>query len=105
MIGQACDFVFNAVGAHALGPARYGVLAASMALLSFVTPLLAAVQAVASREARRSLARRELGKVTANASPLRTAGDVRRAGSRRERLPPLAAGFPGCSTSAHRGSW
>ena len=62
MVGQACSFAFNAVGAHALGPARYGVLAASMALLSFVVPLLAAVQAVASRKATSLVARRELGK-------------------------------------------
>jgi O-antigen/teichoic acid export membrane protein len=65
MVGQACGFVFNAVGAHALGPARYGVLAASMALLSFVIPLLAAVQAVASRKATSLVARRELGKAAA----------------------------------------
>ena len=62
MVGQASGFAFNAVGAHALGPARYGVLAASMALLSFVIPLLAAVQAVASRKATSLVARRELGK-------------------------------------------
>lgn len=62
MVGQACGFAFNAVGAHSLGPARYGVLAASMALLSFVIPLLAAVQAVASRKATSLMARRELGK-------------------------------------------
>jgi O-antigen/teichoic acid export membrane protein len=62
MVGQACGFAFNAVGAHALGPARYGVLAASMALLSFVIPMLAAVQAVASRKATSLVARRELGK-------------------------------------------
>ena len=50
LVWQASNFVFNAVGAHALGPARYGVLAASVALLSFAGPLLAAVQATASRE-------------------------------------------------------
>ena len=49
MVSQVANFIFNAVGAHSLGPARYGVLAASMALLSFGQPLLAAVQSVASR--------------------------------------------------------
>jgi len=62
MVGQASGFAFNAVGAHALGPAQYGVLAASMALLSFVIPLLAAVQAVASRKTTSLVARREMGK-------------------------------------------
>ena len=50
MVWQASNFLFNAVGAHALGPASYGVLAASVALLSFASPLLTAIQAVASRE-------------------------------------------------------
>lgn len=49
MVGQMSNFAFNAVGAHSLGPARYGELAASMALLSFATPALSAVQSVASR--------------------------------------------------------
>jgi len=49
MVGQVSNFAFNAVGAHSLGPAHYGALAASMALLSFATPALAAVQTVASR--------------------------------------------------------
>ena len=49
MVGQVSNFAFNAVGAHSLGPVRYGALAASMALLSFATPMLAAVQTVASR--------------------------------------------------------
>jgi O-antigen/teichoic acid export membrane protein len=59
MVGQASNFVFNAAGAHALGPSRYGVLAASVALLSFATPLLAALQSVASREATSLMARRQ----------------------------------------------
>ena len=63
MIWQASNFVFNAVGAHALGPARYGALAASLALLSFVTPLLAAIQAVTSRETTTLADRGELAKI------------------------------------------
>ena len=63
LVGQVSKFVFNAVGAHALGPAHYGVLAASMALISFATPLLAALQAVASREATSLAARNELRKI------------------------------------------
>ncbi len=38
LVWQASNFVFNAVGAHALGPARYGVLAASVALLNLRQP-------------------------------------------------------------------
>ena len=49
-VGQVAGFVFNAVGAHSLGPARYGTLAASIALLSLASPLFTAVQTVASRE-------------------------------------------------------
>ncbi len=49
MVGQVSNFAFNAVGAHSLGPVGYGSLAASMALLSFAAPMLAAVQTVASR--------------------------------------------------------
>jgi O-antigen/teichoic acid export membrane protein len=63
VVWQASNFVFNAVGAHALGPARYGVLAASLALLSFAGPLLAAVQATASREASSLAASRNLTNV------------------------------------------
>jgi O-antigen/teichoic acid export membrane protein len=63
VVGQAAGFLFNAVGAHALGPERYGVLAASMALLSFAGPLLAALQAVASRSATSLAARKQLWKV------------------------------------------
>ena len=63
LVGQASNFAFNAVGAHALGPAHYGTLAASMALISFATPLLAAIQAVASREATSLAARNELRKL------------------------------------------
>ena len=63
IVWQASNFAFNAVGAHALGPAHYGVLAASMALLSFATPLLTAVQSVASRAATSLSARRQLAKV------------------------------------------
>jgi O-antigen/teichoic acid export membrane protein len=63
LVWQASNFVFNAVGAHALGPARYGVLAAATALLSFATPLLYAVQAVTSREATSLVDRNEVAKV------------------------------------------
>jgi O-antigen/teichoic acid export membrane protein len=63
MIWQASNFLFNAVGAHALGPARYGTLAASLALLSFASPLLAAIQAVASRETTTLADRGELAKI------------------------------------------
>ena len=63
LVGQAANFAFNAVGAHALGPAHYGTLAASMALIGFATPLLAAIQAVASREATSLAARNELRKL------------------------------------------
>ena len=63
LVGQAANFAFNAVGAHALGPARYGTLAASMALIGFATPLLAAIQAVSSREATSLAARNELRKL------------------------------------------
>jgi O-antigen/teichoic acid export membrane protein len=62
MVWQVSNFLFNAAGAHVLGPARFGVLAASLALLSFTTPLLAAVQATASREATSLTARGELPK-------------------------------------------
>jgi O-antigen/teichoic acid export membrane protein len=64
LVGQVANFLFNSVGAHALGPARYGVLAASMALLSFAGPFLAAVQAVACRQATSLAARQQLWKVT-----------------------------------------
>lgn len=47
---QLAGFLFNAVGAHALGPSKYGVLAASVGLLALVTPVMTAVQAVSSRE-------------------------------------------------------
>jgi O-antigen/teichoic acid export membrane protein len=63
LVGQAANFGFNAVGAHALGPAGYGVLAASMALLSFAGPLLAALQAAASREAASLAARKQLWQI------------------------------------------
>ncbi len=61
LIGQIAGFFFNALAAHALGPARYGVLAASVALLSLVIPLLAALQTVASREASSLAARNQFG--------------------------------------------
>lgn len=63
LVWQVSNFVFNAVGAHTLGPARYGVLAASTALLSFATPLLYAIQAVTSREATSLADSNELAKV------------------------------------------
>ena len=63
MIWQASNFLFSAVGAHALGPARYGVLAAALAMLSFASPLLAAIQAVTSRETTVLADRGELAKI------------------------------------------
>ena len=63
MVWQASNFVFNGVGAHVLGPARYGTLAASLALLSFVGPLLTATQAVTSRETTTLADRGELAKI------------------------------------------
>lgn len=63
LVWQASNFLFNAVGAHALGPARYGVLAASLALLNFASPLLLAIQAVTSRETTMLADRGELAKI------------------------------------------
>jgi O-antigen/teichoic acid export membrane protein len=63
MVWQASNFLFNAVGAHALGPASYGVLAAAVALLSFAGPLLIAIQAVTSRETTTLADRGELAKI------------------------------------------
>lgn len=63
LVWQASNFVFNAVGAHTLGPSRYGLLAASTSLLSFATPLLYAIQAVTSREVTSLVDRNELAKV------------------------------------------
>ncbi|MCI4355400.1 MAG: hypothetical protein L3K06_08570, partial [Thermoplasmata archaeon] len=59
-VGQVAGFVFNAVGAHALGPTHYGTLAASIALLSLASPLFTAVQTVASRETTSLVSRGEL---------------------------------------------
>lgn len=63
MVWQASNFVFNAAGAHALGPAGYGVLAASLALLNFTNPLLIAIQAVTSRETTSLVDRNEMAKL------------------------------------------
>jgi len=63
LVWQMSNFIFNAVGAHALGPARYGVLAASLALLGFANPLLIAVQSVASREATSLVASKQLARL------------------------------------------
>ena len=63
LVWQVSGFIFNAVGAHALGPERYGVLAASTALLGFASPFLAALQAVASREATSLTARNDLRRI------------------------------------------
>ena len=60
-VGQVAGFAFNAVGAHALGPTRYGTLAASLALLSLASPFFTAAQTVASREATSLVARGEGG--------------------------------------------
>jgi len=59
LIWQLSNFAFSAVSAHSLGPVKYGSLAASMALLSFASPLLAAAQTVTSRETTSFLARNE----------------------------------------------
>jgi O-antigen/teichoic acid export membrane protein len=50
------NFAFNAVGARFLGPAQYGVLAASISLLYLVSPVIVSIQTVASREATASRA-------------------------------------------------
>lgn len=49
-IWQLAGFVFNAVGAHSLGPVRFGVLSATVGFLALVAPLMMAMQAMASRE-------------------------------------------------------
>ncbi|MGH9020677.1 MAG: hypothetical protein ACRDV0_06615 [Acidimicrobiales bacterium] len=64
-VGQVAGFVFNAVGAHALGPTRYGTLAASLALLSLASPLFTAAQTVASRETTSLISRGESSLVPA----------------------------------------
>lgn len=54
---QLAGFLFNAVGAHTLGPSKYGALAATIGLLALLAPVMLAVQAVASRETTSLLAR------------------------------------------------
>lgn len=49
-VWQLSNFVFNAVGAHELGPVRYGILAASIGLLYLLNPFIAAIQTFVSRE-------------------------------------------------------
>ncbi len=48
LLWNVSNFAFNAVGARALGPGGYGQLAAVVALLYVVSPLLYALQATAS---------------------------------------------------------
>ncbi len=48
LLWHASNFAFNALGARALGPTGYGQLAAVVALLYVVSPLLYAMQATAS---------------------------------------------------------
>ncbi len=49
-VWQLAGFVFNSVGAHTLGPSRYGVLAATIGLLALLAPAMMAMQTIASRE-------------------------------------------------------
>jgi O-antigen/teichoic acid export membrane protein len=53
LLWNLSNFAFNAVGARALGPSGYGQLAAVVALLYVVSPLLYALQATASGTAAR----------------------------------------------------
>ena len=53
LLWNLSNFAFNAVGARALGPGGYGQLAAVVALLYVVSPLLYALQATASGTAAR----------------------------------------------------
>ena len=55
-VWHCSNFAFNAVGARFLGPAQYGVLAASISLLYLVSPVIVSIQTVASREATASRA-------------------------------------------------
>lgn len=50
LVWQFSNFAFNVVGAHQLGPAKYGILASAMALGYLLNPVVLAVQTVASRE-------------------------------------------------------
>jgi len=50
---QLSNFGFNAIGAHTLGPAQYGILASAAGMLYLLSPLVTAVQTAASREATR----------------------------------------------------
>lgn len=43
------NFAYNSIGAHLLGPASYGTLAATTALLAIFTPLFVAIQTISSR--------------------------------------------------------
>lgn len=47
---QFSNFAFNVVGAHELGPEKYGILAAAVGLSYLLNPVVLAVQTVASRE-------------------------------------------------------
>jgi O-antigen/teichoic acid export membrane protein len=51
LIWQLSNFAFNALGARALGPSQYSILAAAVGMLYLFNPLVSAVQTVASREA------------------------------------------------------
>jgi O-antigen/teichoic acid export membrane protein len=53
LLWHASNFAYNSLGAHALGPSQYGALAAVVALLYVVSPLLFSVQTLASGVAAR----------------------------------------------------
>jgi O-antigen/teichoic acid export membrane protein len=50
LVWQFSNFAFNIVGAHELGPEKYGILAAAIGLSYLLNPVVLAVQTVASRE-------------------------------------------------------
>ncbi len=64
-VWQLAGFVFNAIGAHTLGPARFGVLSATVGFLALVAPLMMAMQAMASREVTSIERRGEPGELAA----------------------------------------
>lgn len=50
LVWQMSNFAFNVVGAHQLGPAKYGILASAIGLSYLLNPVILAIQTVASRE-------------------------------------------------------
>ena len=50
LVWQLSNFIFNVVGAHDLGPKKYGILASAIGLSYLLNPVVMAVQTVASRE-------------------------------------------------------